>query len=66
VRAVGLTLDYGLLWIGVVLALVAAVFLASVPRPPSPDTSNHFIIHQAGIMDFGLVESGFGVSRTTK
>jgi putative ABC transport system permease protein len=42
VRAVGLTLDSSLLWIGVALALVSAIFLAYVPRLPSPDTSRGF------------------------
>src|ERR1700761_2299786 len=37
VRANDLTLDFSLVWFGVVLALVAAVFLAYVPRLPSPN-----------------------------
>jgi putative ABC transport system permease protein len=36
VRANDLTLDFSLVWFGVALALVAAVFLAYVPRLPSP------------------------------
>ena len=39
VRAAGLTLDFSLLWIGVALALVSAVFLAYVPRLPNGDSS---------------------------
>ncbi|MGO4518682.1 ADOP family duplicated permease [Terriglobus sp. 2YAB30_2] len=35
VRADGLTLDFNLVWFGIALALVAAVFLAYVPRLPS-------------------------------
>jgi predicted permease len=35
VRADGLTLDFNLVWFGVVLAIVAAVFLAYIPRLPS-------------------------------
>jgi putative ABC transport system permease protein len=35
VRAEGLTLDFTLVWIGIALALVAAVFLAYIPRLPS-------------------------------
>jgi len=35
VRADGLTLDFNLVWFGIALALVAAVFLAFVPRLPS-------------------------------
>jgi len=42
VRALDLTLDFSMVWIGVVLALLAAVFLAFVPRLPSPDTSAGF------------------------
>ena len=36
VRANDLTLDFSLVWFGIGLALVAAVFLAYVPRLPSP------------------------------
>jgi predicted permease len=38
VRAADLTLDSSLLWFGAALAIVAAVFLAYIPRLPSPDT----------------------------
>src|SRR5580700_8808219 len=38
VRAADLTLDSSLLWFGAVLALIAAFFLAYIPRLPSPDT----------------------------
>jgi putative ABC transport system permease protein len=38
VRANDLTLDFGLVWFGVALALAAAVFLAYIPRLPSPDS----------------------------
>src|SRR5271163_3035767 len=40
VRALDLTVDFSLLWVGVALALVAAVILAFVPRLPSPNASN--------------------------
>jgi len=49
VRAVGLTLDSSMLWIGVVLALVAAVFLAFVPRLPSADTSRGIGISSSSV-----------------
>ena len=39
VRAEDLTLDFTLVWIGIALALIAAVFLAFVPRLPSADPS---------------------------
>jgi putative ABC transport system permease protein len=35
VRAEGLKLDFNLVWFGIVLALVASVFLALIPRLPS-------------------------------
>jgi len=38
VRAADLTLDSSLLWFGAVLALVAAFFLAYIPRLPAPDS----------------------------
>ncbi len=38
-RALDLTVDSSLLWVGVALALVAAVILAFVPRLPSAETS---------------------------
>jgi len=39
VRAADLTVDFGLLWMGLFLALAAAVFLAFAPRLPSDDSS---------------------------
>ena len=40
VRALDLTVDASLLWVGVGLAVAAAVLLAFVPRLPSADASN--------------------------
>jgi putative ABC transport system permease protein len=40
VRALDLTVDSSLLWVGVVLAVVAAVILAFVPRLPSAGAAN--------------------------
>jgi predicted permease len=40
VRALDLSVDSSLLWVGAALAVVAAVILAFVPRLPSADTSN--------------------------
>src|ERR1700676_377525 len=40
VRALDLEVDSSMLWVGAGLALVAAVVLAFVPRPPSADSSN--------------------------
>jgi predicted permease len=39
VRADGLTLDFNLVWFGIGLALLAAVFLALIPRLPSANAS---------------------------
>jgi len=39
VRAADLTVDFSVLWMGLALALAAAVFLAFVPRLPSADSS---------------------------
>src|SRR6266852_4593373 len=40
VRALDLTVDNSMLWVGAALAIVAAVILAFVPRLPSADASN--------------------------
>jgi putative ABC transport system permease protein len=40
VRALDLTVDSSMLWVGAILAIVAAVLLAFVPRLPSADSSN--------------------------
>jgi len=42
VRALDLTVDASLLWVGVGLALIAAVLLAFVPRLPASDASSGF------------------------
>ena len=44
VRALDLTVDSSLLWVGALLAVIAAVILAFVPRLPSADTSNRFSV----------------------
>lgn len=49
VRAVGLSLDFSLLWIGVALALVSAVFLAFVPRLPNGEASPGFGISSSSV-----------------
>lgn len=40
VRALNLTVDFSPLWVGVALAIIAAVILAFVPRLPSANASN--------------------------
>src|SRR5687767_6158394 len=42
VRALDLTVDSSLLWVGATLAVAAAVLLAFVPRLPSADAANGF------------------------
>jgi len=53
VRANGLTLDFSLVWFGVGLALVAAVFLAFIPRLPSTD-----VLHANGAVSGTRVAGG--------
>jgi putative ABC transport system permease protein len=56
VRALDMTVDSSMLWIGGGLAIVAAVLLAFVPRLPSAST-------QAGI---GLTSSGLRITSSTR
>jgi predicted permease len=49
VRALDVTVDATLLWVGVTLALVAAVLLAFVPRLPSADASNGLSISSGSV-----------------
>jgi putative ABC transport system permease protein len=49
VRALDLTLDASLLWVGVGLALLAAVLLAFVPRLPNADASHGFALTSGGL-----------------
>jgi putative ABC transport system permease protein len=49
VRALDLTVDYSMLWIGAALALVAAVLLAFVPRLPAANSSQGFGLSGSGL-----------------
>src|SRR5262249_34919989 len=49
VRALDVTVDSSLLWVGVVLAIVAAVLLAFVPRLPSAQASHGFGLSTGGV-----------------
>jgi len=49
VRALDLTVDSSMLWVGVGLAIVAAVILAFVPRLPSPNASNGMNLASGGV-----------------
>src|ERR1700694_491449 len=53
VRALDLTVDFSLVWVGVVLAIVAAVILAYVPRLPSGDTSNGLSLSSGSVRIIG-------------
>jgi predicted permease len=53
VRALDLTVDSTLLWVGAVLAVVASVLLAFVPRLPSADAS-----HGSGLSNGGVRITG--------
>ena len=57
VRANDLTLDFSMVWFGVALALVAAVFLAYIPRLPSPSNA------QGGLSARGVRAAGGGSRR---
>ena len=48
VRAEGLTLDFTLVWFGIALALIAAVFLAFIPRLPSADPTHGIALTGGG------------------
>src|SRR6202789_1855097 len=49
VRALDLTVDSSMLWFGALLAVVAAVLLAFVPRLPSADGSNGMNLSSGGV-----------------
>jgi putative ABC transport system permease protein len=49
VRALDLTLDASMLWVGVGLAMAAAVLLAYVPRLPSTDSTHGFALTSGGL-----------------
>jgi putative ABC transport system permease protein len=53
VRALDLTVDASLLWVGAALAIVAAVILAFVPRLPSSDTSNGLSLSSGSVRIIG-------------
>ena len=49
VRALDVTVDASLLWVGAALAVAAAILLAFVPRLPSADASNGIGLSNGGI-----------------
>ena len=56
VRALDLTVDSSVLWVGALLAVIAAVMLAFVPRLPSADTSH----------GYGLASSNLRITSSTR
>lgn len=48
VRAKDMSLDFSLVWFGIALALVAAVFLAYIPRLPSPTATQGGLTGRGG------------------
>lgn len=53
VRALDLKLDSTMVWIGVALALIAAVFLAFVPRLPASDVARGLALSSSGTRVIG-------------
>jgi predicted permease len=49
VRALDLTVDSSMLWVGALLAVIAAVLLAFVPRLPSADAANGLNLTSSGL-----------------
>jgi putative ABC transport system permease protein len=49
VRALDLTLDYSMIWVAVLLAVIASILLAFVPRLPSGDGSNAISLASGGL-----------------
>jgi putative ABC transport system permease protein len=66
VRALDLTLDSSLVWVGVLFAMAAAVFLAFVPRLPSPDSSSGFGLSSSGIRVSGASSRRLSVFAVTQ
>lgn len=56
VRALDLTLDSNVLWVGAGLALLASVLIAYVPRLPSADASRGFGLTSAGVRITGATK----------
>ncbi len=66
VRALDLKLDFSMVWAGALLALLAAVFLAFVPRLPSPDTSSSFRPSSSGVRVSGGSARRLGMFAVTQ
>jgi putative ABC transport system permease protein len=66
VRALDLTLDFSMVWIGAGLALAAAIFLAFVPRLPAPDSSSGFGLSSSGVRVSGGSSRRLGIFAVTQ
>jgi len=66
VRALDLTLDFSMVWIGAALALAAAIFLAFVPRLPAPDSSSGFGLSSSGVRVSGASSRRLGIFAVTQ
>ncbi len=66
VRALDLSLDFSLIWMGAGLALIAAIFLAFVPRLPAPDTSAGLALSSSGVRISGGSSRRLGIFAVTQ
>ncbi|HXB69246.1 MAG TPA: ABC transporter permease, partial [Candidatus Acidoferrales bacterium] len=66
VRALDLTVDSSLLWVGAALAITAAVLLAFVPRLPSAGTSHGFGISSSSLRITGSTNRRLRVFAVTQ
>jgi putative ABC transport system permease protein len=66
VRALDLTVDSSMLWVGAVLAVIAAVLLAFVPRLPSANTSHGFGLSSGSVRITGSTNRRLRVFAVTQ
>ncbi|MFI5105388.1 MAG: ABC transporter permease, partial [Terriglobales bacterium] len=66
VRALDVSLDFTMVWIGVALALVATVFLAFVPRLPAPGVSSGLALSASGARVSGGSSRRLGIFAVTQ
>jgi predicted permease len=66
VRALDLTVDVSMLWVGAALAIVAAVLLAFVPRLPSAETSHGYGLSNSSLRVTGSANRRLRVFAVTQ
>ena len=66
IRALDLTLDASMLWVGVGLALLAAVLLAFVPRLPNADARHGFALTSGGLRITGATNRRLRIFAVTQ